>query len=182
MLINQRYSDSNHRITLQIKNSDCFIIPIRNLRFWNWTKTDKKWRCLSAAHFLAFPQCLWSDQDKDICVHSCIACWMNLTDVIVQSFMAVLQVLRTLLLTPVGAHLTNESVCEIMQSCFRICFEMRLSGETSNTPVFCVHSRNQDLQMDSEKSELSRINSWCNQKNRILFFSLNFSMLISVLL
>lgn len=39
------------------------------------------------------------------------------------------QVLRTLLLTPVGAHLTNESVCEIMQSCFRICFEMRLSGE-----------------------------------------------------
>lgn len=40
-----------------------------------------------------------------------------------------LQVLRTLLLTPVGAHLTNESVCEIMQSCFRICFEMRLSGE-----------------------------------------------------
>lgn len=39
-----------------------------------------------------------------------------------------LQVLRTLLLTPVGAHLTNESVCEIMQSCFRICFEMRLSG------------------------------------------------------
>lgn len=41
----------------------------------------------------------------------------------------VFQVLRTLLLTPVGAHLTNESVCEIMQSCFRICFEMRLSGE-----------------------------------------------------
>uniref|UniRef100_A0A8C2E3N7 Golgi-specific brefeldin A-resistance guanine nucleotide exchange factor 1 n=1 Tax=Cyprinus carpio TaxID=7962 RepID=A0A8C2E3N7_CYPCA len=37
------------------------------------------------------------------------------------------QVLRSLLLTPVGAHLTNESVCEIMQSCFRICFEMRLS-------------------------------------------------------
>uniref|UniRef100_A0A673BAK8 Golgi brefeldin A resistant guanine nucleotide exchange factor 1 n=1 Tax=Sphaeramia orbicularis TaxID=375764 RepID=A0A673BAK8_9TELE len=43
--------------------------------------------------------------------------------------MKILQVLRTLLLTPVGAHLTNESVCEIMQSCFRICFEMRLSGE-----------------------------------------------------
>ncbi|KAF1466474.1 Golgi-specific brefeldin A-resistance guanine nucleotide exchange factor 1, partial [Pygoscelis antarcticus] len=41
--------------------------------------------------------------------------------------MKILQVLRTLLLTPVGAHLTNESVCEIMQSCFRICFEMRLS-------------------------------------------------------
>ncbi|XP_039609053.1 Golgi-specific brefeldin A-resistance guanine nucleotide exchange factor 1 isoform X2 [Polypterus senegalus] len=41
--------------------------------------------------------------------------------------MKILQVLRTLLLTPVGAHLTNESVCDIMQSCFRICFEMRLS-------------------------------------------------------
>uniref|UniRef100_A0A8C5AU99 Golgi brefeldin A resistant guanine nucleotide exchange factor 1 n=1 Tax=Gadus morhua TaxID=8049 RepID=A0A8C5AU99_GADMO len=41
--------------------------------------------------------------------------------------MKILQVLRTLLLTPVGAHLTNESVCEIMQSCFRICFEIRLS-------------------------------------------------------
>ncbi|KAM9325556.1 Golgi-specific brefeldin A-resistance guanine nucleotide exchange factor 1 [Gastrophryne carolinensis] len=41
--------------------------------------------------------------------------------------MKILQVLRTLVLTPVGAHLTNESVCEIMQSCFRICFEMRLS-------------------------------------------------------
>ncbi|XP_031246394.1 Golgi-specific brefeldin A-resistance guanine nucleotide exchange factor 1 isoform X7 [Mastomys coucha] len=41
--------------------------------------------------------------------------------------MKILQVLRTLLLTPVGAHLTNESVCEVMQSCFRICFEMRLS-------------------------------------------------------
>ena len=42
--------------------------------------------------------------------------------------MKILQVLRTLLLSPVGKLLTNESVCEIMQSCFRICFEMRLSG------------------------------------------------------
>lgn len=41
--------------------------------------------------------------------------------------MKILQVLRTLLLSPVGIHMTNESVCEIMQSCFRICFEMRLS-------------------------------------------------------
>ncbi len=32
-----------------------------------------------------------------------------------------------MLLTPVGSLLTNESVCEIMQSCFRICFETRLS-------------------------------------------------------
>ncbi|XP_062518371.1 Golgi-specific brefeldin A-resistance guanine nucleotide exchange factor 1-like isoform X2 [Corticium candelabrum] len=41
--------------------------------------------------------------------------------------MKILQVLRTLLLTPIGNHMTNESVCEIMQSCFRICFEARLS-------------------------------------------------------
>ncbi|KAK3091515.1 hypothetical protein FSP39_020408 [Pinctada imbricata] len=41
--------------------------------------------------------------------------------------MKILHVLRTLLLSPAGALLTNESVCEIMQSCFRICFEMRLS-------------------------------------------------------
>ena len=33
-----------------------------------------------------------------------------------------------MLLSSVGVHMTNESVCEIMQSCFRICFEMRLSG------------------------------------------------------
>lgn len=41
--------------------------------------------------------------------------------------MKILHVLRTLLLAPAGILLTNESVCEIMQSCFRICFEMRLS-------------------------------------------------------
>lgn len=38
-----------------------------------------------------------------------------------------LQVLRTLLLTPVGRLLSNESVCEMMQSCFRISFEPALS-------------------------------------------------------
>lgn len=39
-----------------------------------------------------------------------------------------LQVLRTLVLSPEGTMLTNESVCEIMLSCFRICFESRLTG------------------------------------------------------
>jgi len=38
------------------------------------------------------------------------------------------QVLRSLLLSPVGSQMTNDSVCEILQSCFRICFETRLSG------------------------------------------------------
>ncbi|XP_041364766.1 Golgi-specific brefeldin A-resistance guanine nucleotide exchange factor 1-like isoform X2 [Gigantopelta aegis] len=41
--------------------------------------------------------------------------------------MKILHVLRTMLLCTAGILLTNESVCEIMQSCFRICFEMRLS-------------------------------------------------------
>ncbi|XP_065333294.1 Golgi-specific brefeldin A-resistance guanine nucleotide exchange factor 1 isoform X2 [Cloeon dipterum] len=41
--------------------------------------------------------------------------------------MKILQVLRTLILHPGGVSLTNESVCEIMLSCFRICFETRLS-------------------------------------------------------
>ncbi|CAH1795724.1 unnamed protein product, partial [Owenia fusiformis] len=41
--------------------------------------------------------------------------------------MKILHVLRTLMLSTAGGQLTNESVCEIMQSCFRICFEMRLS-------------------------------------------------------
>ncbi|KAJ8916109.1 hypothetical protein NQ315_004476 [Exocentrus adspersus] len=39
----------------------------------------------------------------------------------------ILQVLRTLTLAPEGATLTNESLCEIMLSCFRICFETRLN-------------------------------------------------------
>ena len=41
--------------------------------------------------------------------------------------MKILQVSRTLILTPIGQYLSNDSVCYIMQSCFRICFEMRLS-------------------------------------------------------
>uniref|UniRef100_A0A5S6QUR4 SEC7 domain-containing protein n=1 Tax=Trichuris muris TaxID=70415 RepID=A0A5S6QUR4_TRIMR len=39
----------------------------------------------------------------------------------------ILQVLRVLLLSSSGPLLTDETVCEILQSCFRICFEERLS-------------------------------------------------------
>ncbi|XP_046686267.1 Golgi-specific brefeldin A-resistance guanine nucleotide exchange factor 1-like [Homalodisca vitripennis] len=42
--------------------------------------------------------------------------------------MKILQVLRTLILSPIGIMLTNDSVCEIMLSCLRICFETRLSA------------------------------------------------------
>lgn len=48
--------------------------------------------------------------------------------------MKILQVLRTLTLAPEGASLTNESLCEIMLSCFKICFETRLSGENCTFP------------------------------------------------
>lgn len=41
--------------------------------------------------------------------------------------MKIIQVLRTLLLNPEGSVLSNESVCEIMLSCFRLCFEPRLN-------------------------------------------------------
>lgn len=41
----------------------------------------------------------------------------------------IIQVLKTLILGPEGSALTNESVCEIIMSCFRICFETRLNGE-----------------------------------------------------
>ena len=41
--------------------------------------------------------------------------------------MKILALLRLLMVSPVGPMLTNESVCEIMQSTFRICFESRLS-------------------------------------------------------
>lgn len=32
------------------------------------------------------------------------------------------------MLSPEGAMLNNETVCEIILSCFRICFEPRLTG------------------------------------------------------
>ncbi|XP_075169478.1 sec7 domain-containing protein garz [Haematobia irritans] len=39
----------------------------------------------------------------------------------------VLEVLHTLMRSPEGSVLTNESVCEVMLSCFKICFEPRLN-------------------------------------------------------
>lgn len=39
----------------------------------------------------------------------------------------VVQVLRQLMLSQTGKYLSNESICEIMLSCFRICFESKLN-------------------------------------------------------
>lgn len=52
--------------------------------------------------------------------------------------MKILQVLRTLMLSPEGAMLTNEIVCEIMKSCFRLCFETRLSELLRRTAEHCL--------------------------------------------
>ncbi|XP_023032106.1 Golgi-specific brefeldin A-resistance guanine nucleotide exchange factor 1 isoform X2 [Drosophila willistoni] len=43
------------------------------------------------------------------------------------TFMRVIEVLHTLIRSPEGAAVSNESMCEIMLSCFKICFEPRLS-------------------------------------------------------
>uniref|UniRef100_A0A915KF72 SEC7 domain-containing protein n=1 Tax=Romanomermis culicivorax TaxID=13658 RepID=A0A915KF72_ROMCU len=50
----------------------------------------------------------------------------------------ILQVLRSLLLTPVGNLLTDESVCELLQSCVRICFEKRLSELLRKSAECCL--------------------------------------------
>ncbi|XP_024884450.1 Golgi-specific brefeldin A-resistance guanine nucleotide exchange factor 1 isoform X2 [Temnothorax curvispinosus] len=59
--------------------------------------------------------------------------------------MRVLQVLRALMLSPAGDHLSNESVCEIMLSCFRICFETRLSEILRKTAEHCLRDMVQHL-------------------------------------
>lgn len=51
----------------------------------------------------------------------------------------IVQVLRTLMLSPEGSSLSNESVCEIILSCFRICFETRLNGELIETSLLLTY-------------------------------------------
>ncbi len=58
--------------------------------------------------------------------------------------MKIMEVLRTLMLSPVGLLLTNESICEIMQSTFRICFENRLSELLRKT---AEHALNDMIQL-----------------------------------
>ncbi|XP_075980104.1 sec7 domain-containing protein garz [Anticarsia gemmatalis] len=57
--------------------------------------------------------------------------------------MKILQVLRTLMLSPEGAMLTDESVCEIMLSCFRICFETRLTELLRRNAEQCLRDMTQ---------------------------------------
>ncbi len=60
----------------------------------------------------------------------------------VQDF-KILKVLRSIMLAPIGIFLTNSSVCEIMQSCFQICFESRLGGISP----FCLSTADSSLSM-----------------------------------
>lgn len=53
--------------------------------------------------------------------------------------MKILAVLRTLMLSQVGLLLTNEGVCEILQSTFRICFETRLSDLLRKTAELALN-------------------------------------------
>lgn len=52
--------------------------------------------------------------------------------------MKILEVLRILILSQVGLLLTNESVCEILQSTLRICFEPRLSELLRRAAQACL--------------------------------------------
>ncbi|XP_032687446.1 Golgi-specific brefeldin A-resistance guanine nucleotide exchange factor 1 [Odontomachus brunneus] len=61
------------------------------------------------------------------------------------ALMRILQVLRALMLSPAGDHLSNESICEIMLSCFRICFETRLSEILRRTAEHCLRDMVQHL-------------------------------------
>ncbi|XP_031833133.2 sec7 domain-containing protein garz [Nomia melanderi] len=59
--------------------------------------------------------------------------------------MRILQVLRALTLSPAGDFLSNESICEIMLSCFRICFGPHLSELLRKTAEHCLRDMVQHL-------------------------------------
>ncbi|VDP39729.1 unnamed protein product, partial [Schistosoma margrebowiei] len=54
--------------------------------------------------------------------------------------MKVLHLLRTLLLVPAGALVSDRAIREILQSCFRICFEPKLSELLRRTAELCLAS------------------------------------------
>ena len=86
--------------------------------------------------------------------------------------MKIIQVLRTLVLTPIGTLLTNETVREIMVSCFRICFQMvftellrKTAEHTLVDIVQLLFSRLNQYREDSpmEKSESRKKGVWMNE-------------------
>ncbi|KAL0274869.1 UNVERIFIED_CONTAM: hypothetical protein PYX00_002898 [Menopon gallinae] len=72
--------------------------------------------------------------------------------------MKIIQVLRTLVLSPVGSLLTNESMCEIILACCRICLEHKLTEHLRSSAEFCLKDLVQHLFVRlPEFSEDSRI-------------------------
>jgi brefeldin A-resistance guanine nucleotide exchange factor 1 len=83
--------------------------------------------------------------------------------------MKILHVLRTLMLSPIGFYLTNSSVCEIMQSCFQICFENRLTELLRRSAESMLVDMVQLLfarlpQFNKEEMKFSAANSVINSK------------------
>lgn len=52
--------------------------------------------------------------------------------------MRILQVLRALVLSPAGDYLSDENICDIMISCFRICFGISLTELLRRTAEHCL--------------------------------------------
>ena len=86
--------------------------------------------------------------------------------------MKIIQVLRTLVLTPIGTLLTNETVREIMVSCFRICFQMvftellrKTAEHTLVDIVQLLFSRLNQYRGDvpAEKMEARKKGVWMNE-------------------
>uniref|UniRef100_A0A224X4T3 Putative guanine nucleotide exchange factor n=2 Tax=Triatominae TaxID=70999 RepID=A0A224X4T3_9HEMI len=75
--------------------------------------------------------------------------------------MKILQVLRTLMLSPEGIWLTNESICEILLSCFRISFEPRLNELLRKCAENCLKDMVQLLftRLPSFSEDLRKTNS-----------------------
>ncbi|XP_014204621.1 Golgi-specific brefeldin A-resistance guanine nucleotide exchange factor 1 isoform X2 [Copidosoma floridanum] len=92
------------------------------------------------------------------------------------ALMKILQVLRSLVLSPPGDNLSNESMCEVLLSCFRICLETRLSELLRRTAEHCLRDIVQHLFVrlpqfvDDMRGQLSmkkmRTNSLENTKNK----------------
>jgi len=100
---------------------------------------------LSAVHkFLSYDLIDWEKPGVNVAVE-------NLADAVTHArfvgsdpssdevvLMKILDVLRILILSRVGLMLTNESICEIMQSTLRICFEPRLSELLRRSAQHCL--------------------------------------------
>ncbi|VVC44252.1 Hypothetical protein CINCED_3A003322 [Cinara cedri] len=72
----------------------------------------------------------------DAIIHTRIFGTEKTSDAIV--LMKILQVLYCLMMSPEGEYLPNESVCEIMMSCFRFCFQVRLSESVRSYAEHCL--------------------------------------------